>query len=168
MVSLPWQVTWQVFRVQWVEWYNKWLISLWGKDSFIVKGMDNLARPIRSLLGPIQNLINALDMGGSDSILSSPGTWLKNRTGISLGFQHGGFAVGGKPILVGEAGPEIFTPSAGGGMVTPNDEIGGQPIYITIVDGTGQVLQQYDSAIRVEINDRANRFGEFPALTYAS
>ena len=40
----------------------------------------------------------------------------------------------------------------------------GQPIQVSIYDGTGQAIDEYDSAIRVEINQRANRFNEFPAL----
>ncbi len=40
----------------------------------------------------------------------------------------------------------------------------GQPIQVSIYDGTGQAIDEYDSAIRFEINQRANRFNEFPAL----
>ena len=40
----------------------------------------------------------------------------------------------------------------------------GQPIQVSIYDGTGQAIDEYDSAIRVEINQRANRFNQFPAL----
>ena len=37
-------------------------------------------------------------------------------------------------------------------------------IDVNIYDGTGQLISQYDSAIRVEIKERAARFGEFPAV----
>ena len=37
-------------------------------------------------------------------------------------------------------------------------------INVNIYDGTGQRISEYDSAIRVEINERASRFNEFPAL----
>jgi hypothetical protein len=40
----------------------------------------------------------------------------------------------------------------------------GQPIQVSIYDGTGQAIDDYDSAIRVEINQRANRFNQFPSL----
>jgi len=40
----------------------------------------------------------------------------------------------------------------------------GQPIQVSIYDGTGQAIDEYDSAIRVEINQRANRFNQFPSL----
>ena len=37
-------------------------------------------------------------------------------------------------------------------------------INVNIYDGTGQKINAYDSAIRVEINERASRFNEFPAM----
>lgn len=37
-------------------------------------------------------------------------------------------------------------------------------IDVNIYDGTGQHISEYDSAIRVEIKERAARFGEFPAV----
>lgn len=51
--------------------------------------------------------------------------------GKMLGFAEGGPVVGGQPIIVGEKGPEIFTPNAGGG-ITPNSSLGiGQATYNT-------------------------------------
>ena len=41
---------------------------------------------------------------------------------------------------------------------------GNAPIQVNIYDGTGQRISAYDSAIRVEINERASRFNEFSAL----
>lgn len=41
------------------------------------------------------------------------------------GFAEGGTFVGGKPMLVGEKGPEVITPQKGG-TVIPNDMLGGQ------------------------------------------
>jgi hypothetical protein len=38
-------------------------------------------------------------------------------------------------------------------------------INVNIYDGTGQQISEYDSAIRVEIENRANRHNQFPALT---
>jgi hypothetical protein len=52
----------------------------------------------------------------------------------------GGPMVGGKGYLVGEKGPEIFTPTTAGNM-TPNDKLGGSPVTvnfnITANDTTG-------------------------------
>jgi len=44
---------------------------------------------------------------------------------------------------------------------------GNTPIQVNIYDGTGQRISAYDSAIRVEIQDRANRYNEFAALQAA-
>jgi hypothetical protein len=41
---------------------------------------------------------------------------------------------------------------------------GNTPIQVNIYDGTGQKISAYDSAIRVEINERASRFNEFSAM----
>jgi len=41
---------------------------------------------------------------------------------------------------------------------------GNTPIQVNIFDGTGQKISAYDSAIRVEINERASRFNEFSAM----
>jgi len=41
---------------------------------------------------------------------------------------------------------------------------GNTPIQVNIYDGTGQRISAYDSAIRVEIENRANRHNQFPAL----
>ena len=37
-------------------------------------------------------------------------------------------------------------------------------VVVNIYDGTGRKISEYDSAIRVEINERANRYNEFPAM----
>ena len=37
-------------------------------------------------------------------------------------------------------------------------------VVVNIYDGTGQRISEYDTSIRVEINERASRFNEFPAL----
>ena len=47
--------------------------------------------------------------------------------------QHGGTALGGKPYMVGEAGPELFVPKQTG-TVVPNDKLAGQ-MNITIQAG---------------------------------
>jgi len=41
----------------------------------------------------------------------------------------------------------------------------GKGVEVSIYDGTGQAIDEYDSTIRVEINQRANRFNQFPALS---
>jgi len=41
---------------------------------------------------------------------------------------------------------------------------GKTPIQVNIYDGTGQRISEFDSSIRVEINERASRYNEFSAM----
>jgi hypothetical protein len=72
----------------------------------------------------------------------------------------GGPVSGGSSYLVGERGPEIFTPS-GGGMITPNSAIGGNTITVNVQGADPQAvvraLQDYNrTAGPIPINTRAN------------
>jgi hypothetical protein len=40
----------------------------------------------------------------------------------------------------------------------------GPQVVVNVFDGTGQKLSEYDSSIRIQINERANRYGEFASL----
>ena len=40
----------------------------------------------------------------------------------------------------------------------------GSGVVVNVYDGTGQKISEYDSSIRIQINERANRYNEFPAL----
>ena len=52
-------------------------------------------------------------------------------TGPIMTAANGGFIPGGRPSLVGEKGPELFTP-ARGGFVTPNSMLGRGDININV------------------------------------
>jgi hypothetical protein len=67
---------------------------------------------------------------------------------------------GGASYIVGERGPEIFTPS-GSGMITPNSAIGGNTITINVQGADPQAvvraLQDYNrTAGPIPVNTRAN------------
>jgi TP901 family phage tail tape measure protein len=79
--------------------------------------------------------------------------------GLTGGGSFGGLrrASGGpvsssRSYLVGEMGPEIFTPSSGGGNITPNNALGGAVYNITVNAGMGgdgaRIGEQIVSAIR--------------------
>ena len=53
---------------------------------------------------------------------------------------NGGFIPGGRPSLVGEKGPELFTP-AKGGFVTPNHALGGTTNVVVNVDASGSSVE---------------------------
>ena len=74
--------------------------------------------------------------------------------------QHGGAVSAGRPYLVGEQGPEMFMPSRSG-WIAPNNALASGPndVIVNIYDGTGQRISEYDSAIRVEVQTKAERMG---------
>ena len=52
------------------------------------------------------------------------------------GFANGGSVMGGRPIVVGERGPELFVPGSSGNVV-PNNAMGGNTYQITVQAGVG-------------------------------
>jgi len=51
-------------------------------------------------------------------------------------------------------------------MSSVNNGSMGSNVVVNIYDGTGQKISEFESGLRVEINQRANRYNEFPALSY--
>jgi hypothetical protein len=64
----------------------------------------------------------------------------------------------------GYAGRSSVRGSAADGSSALESTGGKTPIQVNIYDGTGQRISEYDSSIRVEINERASRFNEFSAM----
>jgi len=59
----------------------------------------------------------------------------------ALGFAaNGGPVTGGKPYIVGERGPELFTPGVSGN-ITPNHALGGSTNVIVNVDASGSSVE---------------------------
>ena len=56
--------------------------------------------------------------------------------GFFPGFANGGPVLGGRPIIVGEKGPELFVPGSNGNIV-PNNAMGGNTYQITVQAGVG-------------------------------
>ena len=93
-------------------------------DYFINMAMDMLAQYVKLII--MQTVLNALggpSLGGG-SAPSAPGpiNGTQNYGGLGLintGMQQaatGGRATGGEPIIVGERGPEVFTPDNAGSI----------------------------------------------------
>ena len=86
---------------------------------------------------------------GVNSLLSAiPGPIGKAFGG---GAADGGPIKGGKTYLVGERGPELFTPGVSG-MVTPNHALGGGTSIVVNVDASGSSVEGDQQ--------RGNEFGE--------
>jgi len=78
--------------------------------------------------------------------------------------EKGGPVSRGQPYLVGEAGPEMFVPNAGG-RIMPNNQMGGRAVTVNFnietVDATGfdELLLERRSTIVGVINEAMNRQG---------
>ena len=69
------------------------------------------------------------------------GNPLSQHTDLTVGVRAGGGSVkGGSQYLVGERGPELFTPGVSG-MVTPNHALGGSTNVVVNVDASGSNVE---------------------------
>jgi len=82
----------------------------------------------RTLPAQLADMVRGAIMG--DEIAVNSGSKAPRRAG-------GGPVAGGSSYLVGEMGPELFTPAAGGGRITPNNSLGGATYNITVNAGMG-------------------------------
>jgi hypothetical protein len=96
-----------------------------------------------SLPGQMAKIVRDLIEGNGIGIIGSEGMGRR---------ASGGPVAGGSSYLVGEMGPEIFTPAAGGGHITPNKSLGGSNITINVNAGMGangsQIGEQIVTAIK--------------------
>jgi TP901 family phage tail tape measure protein len=137
----------------------------WGiETNSIVDWLGRQINPIAQLAHVLNRLASALDAARTawERFKSSGGlAALQSRSqeGLTGGGTFGGTRrAGGGPVsssqsyLVGEMGPEIFTPSSGGGNITPNNALGGAVYNITVNAGMGgdgaRIGEQIVSAIR--------------------
>jgi phosphopantetheine adenylyltransferase len=118
--------------------------------------LDTAARMLanqfqQGILGLFGNLFggfNAFNSVGDPAItgaFSSSGSsipFVVPNTPLVPGLANGGMAKGGKSYLVGERGPELFTPGVSG-MVTPNHQLGGMggTNIVVNVDASGSNVE---------------------------
>ena len=114
----------------------------WGEDTpFIIDFLERQLNPMRKVKDALKAISDALDavrrayerLTNAGFDIGSPATDvpLKGRR------AGGGPVAGGGSYLVGEMGPEIFTPAAGGGSITANKNLGGSTITINVNAGMG-------------------------------
>jgi hypothetical protein len=100
----------------------------------MANAVHNFARAINLLASAWGKLSNAAEKSGNSpfGLLGD----IVNSLHIKP-YALGGVVPANKPMLVGERGPEIFTPNgSGGGRITPNGGVGGTTIIMNgIVDG---------------------------------
>ena len=94
-----------------------------------------------SLRNVLNNMANAfLNLGIFGNIA---GTFTRGASGGLLGAifrAEGGPVKGGKSYIVGERGPEMFTPGSSG-MITPNHALGGSTNVVVNVDASGSSVE---------------------------
>ena len=92
-----------------------------------------------SIFGGLGSLFNKGPFGGAP--LGPLGNPLSQHTDLTVGVRAGGGSVkGGSQYLVGERGPELFTPGVSG-MITPNHALGGSTSIVVNVDATGSNVE---------------------------
>lgn len=105
-------------------------LTVIGKAISVVIGLfANLVNIINSAVGAIQSLIRIV---ASNPLVAGIGNVISNVFGG--GRAAGGSVMAGTSYLVGEKGPEIFTPS-GNGSITPNNKLGNSTVINLNVTG---------------------------------
>ena len=101
-----------------------------------ISGTKTLGDVARSVFSQIQRAL--IQFGVSTFLGGLPGELGKFFSGTRA---NGGSVMANKSYLVGERGPELFTPSRSG-MVLPNNTLGGGPTNIVVnVDATGSTVE---------------------------
>ena len=119
-----------------------------------INGTKTLGEVASAVFGQIQR---SLIQYGVNAFLGSLGGGIGEFFSLSGRSANGGAALRGSSYLVGERGPEIFTPSSSG-MVSPN--IGGGTNIVVNVDASGTNVQGDDQ--------RAGDFGRILASAIQS
>ena len=105
----------------------------------LITGANSLNDAFRNVLNKMADaFLNIGLFGNVAGNLVSGGGLLGNIFGGFL--ANGGPAKAGKSYVVGEKGPEIFTPSTTG-TVTPNNAIGGSTNIVVNVDASGSSIE---------------------------
>jgi len=91
----------------------------------------------REAMKPLENWASGVNWGSLFSGTSN--TWAGSPGGAGfIGKAEGGSVHSGTSYLVGERGPEIFTPNSSG-SITPNDQIGTAPnLQVNVIDNTSE------------------------------
>ena len=100
-----------------------------------INGTKSLGESAKAI---INDLANSLLRMGINSMLG--GMFGGTGFGKFLGFADGGRPPVGRPSIVGERGPELFTPSVSG-MITPNHALGGSTSVVVNVDASGSSVE---------------------------
>ena len=104
----------------------------------LITGAQSFNDVMRNALNNMANAFLNLGIFGNTA-----GTFTRGASGGLLGAifrAEGGPVKGGKSYIVGERGPEMFTPVSSG-MITPNHALGGSTNVIVNVDASGSSVE---------------------------
>jgi biotin operon repressor len=128
----------------------------------IGNGIKGLIKGTQTLNEALSNILNKM----ADAFLNMAifgnfaGTFTEGKGLLGAIFKaNGGPVKGGKPYIVGEKGPELFTPGVSGN-ITPNHALGGSTNVVVNVDASGSSVQGDDQS--------ANQLGELIAAAVQS
>ena len=116
----------------------------------LADGIQGLIRGTSTLNDVLNNVLNKMiDAAFNMAFFGNAGGTLSKGAGLfgSLfgGFlANGGSAKAGKSYIVGERGPELFTPGVSG-MVSPNSSLGGSTNVVVNVDASGTNVEGDES-----------------------
>jgi hypothetical protein len=112
----------------------------------LADGIQGLIRGTSTLNDVLNNVLNKMiDAAFNMALFGNAGGTLTKGLGL-FGNLFGGFlstggrTKGGKSYIVGEKGPELFTPGVSG-MVSPNSALGGSTNVVVNVDASGSNVQ---------------------------
>ena len=110
----------------------------------IGNGIKGLIQGTETLNNVLKNVLNKLaDAALNMAIFGNVGGQFERGGGGILGkiFKaEGGPVKGGRSFVVGEKGPEVFTPAVSG-MITPNHALGGSTNVVVNVDASGSNVE---------------------------
>ena len=109
-------------------------------DHFLDTAARMMANQLqRGILGLFTNLFSPRPFGNAP--VGPLGNPLSQHTDMTVGVRaNGGSVMKGGSYLVGERGPEMFTPGSSG-MITPNHALGGSTNVIVNVDASGSSVE---------------------------
>lgn len=115
-ISMVWHQVWEAMK--------DFVLNIWNSIvSSISNFIDGIVSKINGLISSISSVGNAIGNKVSGAYNSVSGF-------ISGQRASGGYVGSGQSYLVGEAGPEIFTPNVSG-YITPNGGAGQINVYVT-------------------------------------
>ena len=146
-ISEAWSTMWNGLKDVFISIWDAITKVFDGVVSGITSAMETLTKPIQKVIDMAERAL-ALAGGAVKSVggkISSTVKDILNRGSSITGKAIGGPVLAGSSYLVGEQGPELFTPGQTG-TILPNSRMGGGGLTLVI---TGNTLLDRDAARKI-------------------